>query len=117
MHELSIAESIVKTVIKEAGKRNAIKVSKVGLKIGALTDIVNDALEFGFQAIIPGTILENAKLNIENIPLICLCKKCQKKYEIEQFLFVCPICNGRDLEIQSGNELDIVYIDLEYDDD
>ncbi len=116
MHELSIAESIVKTVIKEANKRNATKIYGIGLKIGALTDIVNDALEFGFQAIIPGTILENAKLNIENVPLVCLCKNCQKKHEVDRFLFICPDCGGRDLEIKSGNELDIVYIDLEYDD-
>lgn len=116
MHELSIAESIVQTVIKEACKRKAIKVSEVGLKIGAMTDIVNDSLEFGFQAMIPGTLLENAKLNIEDIPLVCLCKNCQKLHKIDKFLFKCPICNEYDLEIKSGNELDIAYIDLEFDD-
>ncbi len=116
MHELAIAESIVKTVLQEAVKREAVKITAVGMKIGVLTDIVPDALEFGFEAITKDTLLEGAILNIEKIDISGKCQDCNKEIVIENFVFKCPFCKKHNISVEKGNELDISYIDIEYDD-
>lgn len=51
MDELSIASSIHETVMLKVTKRNLQSVSVIGLRIGVLTDIVPDALIFGFESL------------------------------------------------------------------
>ena len=86
MHELSIATSILNTVIAEAEKKSLAKVTLIALRIGALTDIVPEALEFGFDAIKIDTILAEASLKIEHIPVKGNCNGCGKSFEVKEFL-------------------------------
>ncbi len=116
MHELSIADSIIKTATAEATKRRATEISAVGLRIGQLTDIVEDSLRFGLEVLSKGTMMEKAEIEIESIPPIGYCETCARNIEIRKFFFVCPECNGRQIKLISGNELDIAYIELETDD-
>ena len=111
MHELGIADSIVKTVLKEMEQRNLQHIQAVGVRVGILTDVVPEALEFSFQAITNGTALSSARLDIEQVPLRGKCRACDKEAEIEQFLFVCPHCESRNLQIIQGDELHIAYIE------
>ncbi len=112
MHELAIANSIVNTVLDEAKRQNFRSVTCVGLRIGALTDIVPEALEFGFSAITQGTLLEGASLKIENVPVKGSCRGCGEIFEVNGFVFVCPGCESTDIAVEQGQELDIVYIEV-----
>jgi len=112
MHELAIADSIVNTILEEAKKQNLGSVVAVGLRIGALTDIVPEALEFGFSAITDGTLLEGTKLKIESVPVKGMCNGCGKTFEVKRFCFVCPECNASDIKVDQGQELDIAYIEV-----
>jgi len=117
MHELAIAESIYRTVC-EAMERNGYRsVSRIGLRIGALTDIVPDALTFGFAAIAKGTPLEATILEIESVPIRGECRDCGGKFTVEGFVFVCPHCHGRDIKMSQGDELDIAYFEVDDDTD
>ena len=69
MHELAIAESIIETALDLLKKRNADRITEIGLRIGRLSDVVPDALEFGFDACKRETPLADAKLSIEKIPV------------------------------------------------
>jgi hydrogenase nickel incorporation protein HypA/HybF len=113
VHELAIANSIVNTVLDEAKKRNHKSVTAIGLKIGALTDIAPEALEFGFSAIASGTPLEGARLEIENVPVIGKCSTCDLAFEVKGFVFVCPQCDSSDATVEQGEELDIAYIEVD----
>jgi hydrogenase nickel incorporation protein HypA/HybF len=113
MHELGIADSIVRTVLDEIRKRKLGRVTAVGVRIGELTDVVPEALEFGFEAIARGTLLAGTKLKIEQVPLKGVCQGCHKDIAIERFLFVCPHCNGSDIAVTSGEELDLTYIEAD----
>jgi hydrogenase nickel incorporation protein HypA/HybF len=113
MHELAIAESIVNTVLKEAEKQAFPKVISVAVRIGALTDIVPDSLQFGFDTIIIDTPIAGATLKIESIPVKGKCRACQKDFEVEEYIFVCPNCFSGDIEVMQGQELEIAYIEIE----
>lgn len=113
MHELAIANSIMNTVLTEADKQNLKSIIAVGLRIGALTDVVPEALEFGFGALTAGTKLEGTRLKIESVPVAGLCNECHRKFEVEGFIFVCPECGSYDVTVEQGQELDIAYIEVD----
>jgi len=113
MHELSIASSIVKTVLQEIDTRKLNKVTQIGLRIGALTDIVPDSLQFGFKAITKDSVLAETNLLIETIPIKGSCKECQSDFEVIEFVFICPNCASNKIDMNQGNELEIAYIEAE----
>ena len=113
MHELSIAQSILESVTKEVENRKLKNVTLIALKIGALTDIVPDSLEFGFDALKKDTVLNKTNLEIEIIPMKGTCLDCKNKFEVMEFVFVCPACSSSNIKTEHGTELDIAYIEVD----
>ena len=112
MHELSIASAIVETVSDEIRKRNLAAVQTITVRIGALSGVVPDALQFGYEAIVSGTPLANTKLEIELVPVQGRCKACGHEFAIEEFLFACPLCQAGDIEVTQGEELEIAHLEV-----
>ncbi len=113
MHELSIADSIVKTVLGEMSRRHLRRIEAIGLRIGALSDIVPEALEFGFQALTADTLLAGVRLEIEHIPVRGHCNNCHQDFEVQKFIFVCPQCGAVEVKVSQGTELDIAYLEID----
>jgi hydrogenase nickel incorporation protein HypA/HybF len=113
MHELAIAESIINSVLDEAERRSLGHIRKIVVKIGALTDIVPDALQFGFEVASADTGLAETQLEIKTVPISGKCNICGKVFDIEEYLFACPACHSFDIEMMQGNELDIDYIEVD----
>jgi len=113
MHELAIANSVANTVLDEVKKHNYRSVTAIGLRIGALSDVVPEALEFGFSAIVSGTPLEATRLEIESVPVTGRCSGCKESFEVKGFVFACPGCGSSDITIEKGQELDIAYIEVD----
>ena len=113
MHELSIAATIIETVTDEIISRKLGKVTKIGLKIGALTDIVPDALTFGFDTLKKDSPLKDASLEIESVPVMGQCQNCSKKFEVREFIFICPECESVNIITEQGKELDITYLEID----
>ncbi|MGO9481692.1 MAG: hydrogenase maturation nickel metallochaperone HypA [Candidatus Kryptoniota bacterium] len=111
MHELSIAESIMNIVNENlVGNRPVISIK---VRIGSLANIISDSLEFCFDVIKKGTPIEKAELKIESVVIMAHCEICGTDFEIEDFLFRCKNCGSTDLRIVSGNELQVVEIEVE----
>lgn len=113
MHELAIADSIVRTVTEEAEKGGFVRVTAVGVRIGALSAVVPEALQFGFEVIVKGTPLADTALHIEYLPTRARCNTCRKELEITESVFICPSCGSGDVSLTQGQELDIIYLDVE----
>ncbi len=60
MHELSIMQSALSLALDQARQAGAARVHTIRLRIGALSGVVPDALEFAFEALTPGTMAEGA---------------------------------------------------------
>jgi hydrogenase nickel incorporation protein HypA/HybF len=112
MHELSIANSIINIVLDEIKIKNLGEVKAIGLKIGALSGIFPDALEFGFDAIKLETVLCKTKLEIEVIPIAGNCANCSKSFEVRDLVFSCPHCQSSSIKMEQGEELDITYMEI-----
>jgi hydrogenase nickel incorporation protein HypA/HybF len=110
MHELAIAESIVRIASNHAGER---RVTKVELRVGALRQVVPSALEFSFELVAQGTPVEGAELEIEEVPVRGRCEDCGAESQIEGFPLRCERCGGLDLEVIAGEELSVESLELE----
>jgi hydrogenase nickel incorporation protein HypA/HybF len=115
MHELAIAQSIVEFLQEQAEERGFKRIESVGLNIGDLSDVVPEALEFGFQSITQGTDLERVKMKISRIPVEATCRDCGSHFKVEDHLFVCPKCSSRLIDLTSGQEIDVSYIEVAED--
>lgn len=107
MHEVSIIESIINIILSEMPKHNITKVKSINLRIGKMQQIVEDALRFSFSVISQNTPLEGAEIIIENTPIIGRCRNCGNEFEVDDWFNNCPNCEGINIEIMSGKELEI----------
>ena len=111
MHELSLSSAIVNTVVKHAAGR---PVSVVSMRIGALRQVVPDTLEFYFDFVSKGTVCEGARLEQELIPARLRCANCEREWEIDLPIFMCPDCgSGGSVEVASGEEFEVESIEVE----
>ena len=115
MHELSIAQSIVDIVQQTASSNGSGKVRTIRLRIGALSGVVVDSLEFCVTAITAGTDLEGVRLEIDNVPLRAQCRMCGQNFSVENNNFFCPHCGSGECSVVSGRELQVSEIELEDD--
>src|SRR5262245_12183363 len=77
MHELAIMDSAL-TVVSDRGQlAGASRVHMIRLRIGVLSGVVPEALEFAFEALVPGTPAEGAQLAIESVPARFWCATCR----------------------------------------
>lgn len=112
MHELSIAESILDIVTAEAVKHRAPTVTAIKLRFGEFTGVVREALEFAFEIARRGTVAERAVLEIEWVPLETRCPGCGLTVRPREDLsLMCKRC-GKPVEILSGREMQVEYVDL-----
>jgi hydrogenase nickel incorporation protein HypA/HybF len=112
MHELGIAQNILEIVQQSVPKEQASAVRWIRIRVGPLSGIVPDSLEFCFQAIVSETAMHQAGLAIEQVPIIFQCKKCAYRFQVNDLEYLCQACKSPDLDIVSGKELDIVEIEL-----
>jgi len=105
MHEVSIIQNVVKIVSEKAIENKFTKVNKVSLKIGELSGVMPESLNFAFKSSIIDTILEGSTLEIEKVKAIAECKDCEQEFPIDHFNKICPCCNKFCSSIISGYEL------------
>ena len=110
MHELSIADAVVKIVSRHAAGR---RVHKVQLRVGHLRQVIPSALEFAFQVLTDGTPLEGAELEIEDVPARGRCRTCGAETTMTGFPLLCASCGGMDIELVAGEELLVDALEVE----
>lgn len=113
MHELSIANSLVEIAIEHATAAGADRIQAINLEIGALSCVHQSALQFSFELVTKGTVLEGAQLNITSVPVVIYCQVCDRQVElpgIQQFR--CPQCNTASADIRQGKELEMTSIEI-----
>ena len=113
MHEISVAQSIIDIAEANAREQNARCIEKIKIRLGEFTTTVPEALEFAFEVARSGTLAEDATLEIESVPLVTRCASCGNATDpVRQICPLCPRC-GLPLEIVSGEELQVEYIEVE----
>jgi hydrogenase nickel incorporation protein HypA/HybF len=102
MHELSIADAIVRIACDHAGDR---PIESVEIKVGHLRQVVPDSLAFAFALVAEGTVAEGAELMLEVVPAAGVCRVCGEESELPEFPLACAACGSLEIELVRGEEL------------
>jgi len=105
MHELGLAEDILRKIKEEGKTRNLSRISYAKIKIGETLISDRPELEQLFSMISTGTLAEGTKLDIVLSPLKAICASCKKEFNPQVIRFDCPNCGSGSINITSGKEL------------
>ena len=113
MHELSIAVSIVEAVEEELARHGAARAQAVTVRVGALSGVVPDALEFAWGPATAATRLEGATLRIQLQEVVAFCPVCAAERTLLSVeMLRCPVCSAPLTNLLRGRELQILAIEL-----
>ncbi len=108
MHELSLANGILE-MVQDAARRDGFRrVGQLRLEVGALAGVDADALRFALEAIIPGTCLEQAQIEIDAPAGTAWCCGCAIEVAIAGFQDLCPDCDGPLVRHGGGDQLRVL---------
>ena len=113
MHELGIVQNIIEIVQDQTKNFSNRKIKNVFVKVGKLTNVLNDSLVFGYDALIMGTNLEGSKLSIETVPAKIRCESCGSESVIDGLTFCCDQCKSTSVKLVNGMELTVFEIEIE----
>jgi len=113
MHELSIADSLVRIACTHAAGR---RVTRVEVKVGHLRQVVPSSLEFAFGLVAAGTPVDGAELALEVVPAGGRCRACGAESELPHFPLTCAACGGFEIDVLRGEELLVEALELEEED-
>jgi len=112
MHELSIAQEILRIVHQHVPNPQPNIIKSVKVSIGKMSNVLTDSLTFCFEAITSDSALNGTKLEIIETPIKINCLNCLKESEIEPPVFACPVCGHNQIKIISGTEMRVEEIEL-----
>lgn len=113
MHELGIAQGILEIVRQYVPETQAADVRAVRVRVGELSGVVSDSLDFCFGAIVADTAYRGAFLAIERVPTRCRCGACGREFGVDRLVFVCPDCGSPRVNLVAGRELQVVEVELD----
>ena len=113
MHELSITRSMLEIVLKQAEQAHAKKVTQINLIIGEMTGIVSDSVQFYLDILTKETIAKNALVSFTIVSSKARCRNCNQTFELQEFDWTCPYCQGNIIDVTTGKELIVESIEVE----
>ncbi len=115
MHELSVVQGIYQVVMQHATTNNAKKVKTVNLRIGELTDLMDEWIQRYFEFVAEKGIASGAKINVKRVPITVKCKACGKEHQVnkQDLNFNCPDCGEDKPELLAGREFTVESIEIE----
>lgn len=110
MHELSLCQAIAGVVKSHAAGR---PVSVVRVQVGALRQVVPDALAFSWTLLRDFEDLADAELELDLVVAEVSCRPCGAGSQIaSRFSVACPACGSADVEVVHGDEFLVTSIEV-----
>jgi hydrogenase nickel incorporation protein HypA/HybF len=106
VHELSITQSLVEAVTERTG---ASRVASVRVRVGRLSGVVPDAMQFCFEVVTAGTPLEGATLEFDQPEGRARCRACDEEFVLADQILLCP-CGSADVAVVGGRELAVASV-------
>ena len=107
MHEIGIVRQMVRTVTAFAEENGIREIREVGVDCGELSLVIPEYVEELYPVAVKGSILENAKLNIEMVPGLAECEECDEIFNVVENKGWCPNCGSFEKTVLSGKDFSI----------
>ncbi len=117
MHEMGIMEGVLDSALKSAQQAHALRIRKITLSIGDMTECIDDALQFSFEILSENTLAQGATLVLNKVSPCSVCLDCRKEFDHDRFHRQCPYCQSYSTDLIAGRELSIDSIEVDLPDD
>ncbi len=128
MHEFSLAQAVVETVLRVAREHGAVSIEEVNLEVGEVALVNMDQLQWHMRMLAQGTIAQDALFKWVLVRATICCGECGYEGPIsheaigdsshsEVPVFQCPHCGSPHTRILKGRELRIVDIHAKFPDE
>jgi hydrogenase nickel incorporation protein HypA/HybF len=107
VHEHGYSEGVLEAVLRRAGER---RVSAVGVRIGAVHRVVDDAFQQSFEMAAAGTAAEGATTELTVVPVQGHCLVCRGDFEATDPAPACPACGSFEVLAEGGDEVVLEWI-------
>ncbi len=104
-------EQTLEIAIENAQRQGLNHIHKLSMRIGELSGVVPDALNFAFDVVTEGTIAEGADLTIEMVPVTCYCQHCDINFSVSDLIYECPQCGQLSPKIISGRDIELTSLE------
>ena len=134
MHELALADSVMKAALSAADDAGLDRIDRIVVKIGELQQIKRELFEFSLTTVLPAqdARLAGVKFDISEEPVRFRCRSCGTDYgrdeagidnegdqgeaihfipELSHAFTQCPSCGSPDFGIRAGRGITLERID------
>jgi len=112
VHEVALAEGVLRIVMDAARAGAAVRVHTVWVELGALAHVEPDALAFCFDAVTRGSLAEGATLEIARTAGTAWCMPCSVQVPLAKLGDACPRCGSYQLQVLQGDEMRVKEIGI-----
>lgn len=109
MHELPVTEEILRIALQHAGTS---RITAIHLVVGELTSFIDDAIQFYFDILSPGTHAEGAQLHFKRVPVRFRCRSCGEEFAPVNHDWHCPGCSALGGDVIAGKEFHVESIEV-----
>lgn len=113
MHEVALAQGIVDIVTEQAKTGGFTRATVVHVELGALSNVLADALVFGFESAARGTAAEGARLEFAHKPGTGWCMDCATDIEVSARVALCPKCQGTKWVVTGGEQMRVLELEVD----
>ena len=113
MHELSVCLSLLQQLQGIAAERDARRITRIELSLGALSGVEADLLRNAWPIAAAGTIAVDAELLIEASGVVVRCKSCGAETEARPNRLLCGACGDYQTTLVSGDEMILQRVEFE----
>lgn len=113
VHEFALVQEMLALLEPVALEHRFTKITRITLRLGVLANVVPEALEMAFQALVQGTRYEGAVLQWETVPVLAECQACGQQYTATGLPLTCPRCQGVQARILDGTQVSVVSLEGE----
>lgn len=110
---MGIANSVLEAVRTEMQRHPGTLPRKVGMRIGEMAAVDQESLRFCFDALNRDTAFESLQLEVEICPRRHRCLQCGRVLVVRDYDFRCPECASLDTKCIGGDELELLYLEVE----
>jgi len=133
MHELALADSVVKAALHAADEAGLTEIGRIVVKVGELQQIEKDLFEFSLTSVIPANEprLTDTEFDVAEEPVRFRCRSCGSEYgreessltgedsgeavhfipELSHAFARCPSCHSPDFDIIQGRGITLERIE------
>jgi len=112
MHEVGIVEQLLEAATESARDAGARRIHRIKTRVGDLSGVVPEALQFAFDILAEGTIAESAIFEIERVTARCYCPRCDRVFQPDDWIYTCPRCHRLSSQILRGKELELTSLEV-----